>query len=279
MAAVRRTRRHRRAVRRSRGRLRRRRLRHRRGLRSPGPRPGGRAAAGCVAGRQRHRAGRQRNAAHAPGEDHRRQHHRRLRAWRAGQLRAGPGGDNGQEDGRRLAIGRHEGHGATRRGRHPVRGVGPYRQRPVPVPRASGHLGPVRARLHHGGRRPRGASHSCQRHRAGRCDPRRRGPGPGHHRACGGPRHRCAVRRGAGRDGRGAPGHAGISADAQAVRRAHRQLPGAAAPHGRCAAGNRAGALGCHQRRGGARWQRSRGAREGLVGRQVHHRSRRHAGG
>jgi hypothetical protein len=115
---VRRTRRDRRAVQRSRWRLRRRRLRHRRGLRGAGPRPGGRAAAGRRDGRRSDLVrGRQRAAQKGllgdiiNGIDR-----RGLRARRSRHaLRAHARGDAAAAQRRRLGAERRQGRGAARR--------------------------------------------------------------------------------------------------------------------------------------------------------------------
>ena len=109
------------------------------------------------------------------------------------------------------------------------------------------------ARLPAHRRRPRGRAALAGRARSAptRCSGRRapatRCSSTRSARAC----SRCAPKP--RRDGRGQGGDARIPAHPQAVRRADRQLPGAAAPHGRPAARDRAGALGGDQRRRRAR--------------------------
>ena len=93
-------------------------------------------------------------------------------------------------------------------------------------------------------RRAAGRRCAAARRACARCAAAGRGRrGGGGDRAHARPRRGGGVRRSVGRDARAERHHAGVPEDAQAVRRRDRQLPGAAAPHGRHGGGHRAGRI------------------------------------
>ena len=183
---------------------------------------------------------------------------RRLRArWRQGR---GAGRRCGGPSGRvRAAVGRHH---------------GPRRHRAVSGSSRRGR----EARLPDGRRLPRRRNPHGRRARSGR----RAADGGRHRPHRGGSRagHRRRVRGGTGRHAGLGRHDARLPQDAQAVRRGHRQVPGARAPHGRHADRDRAGAVHRDQRgrQPGRRDARHLGKRLARLGGQELHRPRGQAG-